>query len=55
METPPAILDVYKRQHPEESYRANVLVPVWIAEAARKSGAGLVAFSSDQVLSLIHI
>lgn len=39
----------YCQMHPEESYRANVLVPVWIAEAARKSGAGLVAFSSDQV------
>lgn len=39
----------YCQAHPEESYRANVLVPVWIAEAARKSGAGLVAFSSDQV------
>lgn len=39
----------YCQAHPEESYRDNVLVPVWIAEAARKSGAGLVAFSSDQV------
>lgn len=39
----------YCQEHPEESYRANVLVPVWIAEAARKAGSGLVAFSSDQV------
>lgn len=39
----------YCQAHPEESYRANVLVPLWIAEAAKEAGAGLVAFSSDQV------
>lgn len=39
----------YCQAHPEESHRANLLVPVWIAEAAGQVGAGLVAFSSDQV------
>ncbi len=39
----------YCEQHPEESYRANVEVPVWLARAARRAGAGLVLFSSDQV------
>lgn len=39
----------YSEKHPDESYRANVLVPCWMAAAAQKSGAKLVAFSSDQV------
>lgn len=39
----------YCEAHPEESYRANVEVPLWLAEAARATGAKLVAFSSDQV------
>ena len=39
----------YCEQHPEESFRANVLLPVWLARAARRAGAKLVAFSSDQV------
>lgn len=39
----------YCQQHPEESFRANVLVPVWLARAARRAGAKLAAFSSDQV------
>lgn len=39
----------YCERHPEESRRANVLVPVWLARAARRAGAKLVAFSSDQV------
>lgn len=39
----------YSERHPEESYRANVELPLWIAEAARDVGAKLVAFSSDQV------
>ena len=36
-------------KNPDASYRANVLVPLWIAQAARGAGAKLVAFSSDQV------
>lgn len=39
----------YCETHPEESYRANVSIPLWIAEAAREANAKLVAFSSDQV------
>ncbi len=39
----------YCEQHPEESYRANVELPLWLARAARRTGAGLVLFSSDQV------
>ena len=39
----------YSEKHPDESYRANVLLPRWMAAAAQKSGAKLVAFSSDQV------
>lgn len=39
----------YCEAHPEESFRANVEVPVWLARAARTAGAGLVLFSSDQV------
>lgn len=36
-------------QDPAASYRANVMLPLWIAQAAQKWGAKLVAFSSDQV------
>ena len=48
------------QQHPEESFRANVLLPEWVAAAAAETGAKLLSFSSDQVyagvqLSLIHI
>lgn len=39
----------YCTQHPEEAYRANVELPVWLARAAQKTGAKLMAFSSDQV------
>lgn len=39
----------YCEAHPEESFRANVEVPLWLAKAARDCGAKLVAFSSDQV------
>ena len=39
----------YSEKHPDESYRANVLLPCSMAAAAQKSGARLVAFSSDQV------
>lgn len=45
-----AVSDVgYCEHHPEESHRANVLLPLWVAEAARRTGAKLLAFSSDQV------
>ena len=39
----------YCAQHPAEAYRANVELPVWLAQAARQTGAKLTAFSSDQV------
>lgn len=39
----------YCQQHPEESFRANVLLPEWVAEAAAEAGAKLLSFSSDQV------
>ena len=39
----------YCQQHPEDSRRANVELPVWMAHAARDTGARLTAFSSDQV------
>lgn len=39
----------YSERHPDESYRANVQLPCWMAAAAQKTGAKLVAFSSDQV------
>ena len=39
----------YCAAHPEEAYRANVRLPVWLAQAAAECGARLVAFSSDQV------
>ena len=43
----------YSEKHPDESYRANVLLPCWMAAAAQKSGAKLVAFSSDQVYTCL--
>lgn len=39
----------YCAQHPEEAWRANVQLPVWVAKAAHAAGAKLLAFSSDQV------
>ena len=39
----------YCQQHPEESRRANVELPIWMAKAARDTGAKLISFSSDQV------
>lgn len=39
----------YCAEHPEESLRANVLLPEWVAKAATETGAKLLAFSSDQV------
>ena len=39
----------YCASHPEESLRANVLLPEWIAKAAVETGTKLLAFSSDQV------
>lgn len=39
----------YCAQHPAEAYRANVELPIWLAQATRQTGAKLVAFSSDQV------
>lgn len=39
----------YCADHPEQAYRANVELPVWLARAAAEIGAKLVAFSSDQV------
>ena len=39
----------YCQQHPEESRRANVDLPIWMAKAARDTGAKLISFSSDQV------
>lgn len=39
----------YTEQHPEEAYRANVELPLWLARTAAQRGAKLVGFSSDQV------
>ena len=39
----------YCADHPEQAYRANVELPIWLARAAAETGAKLVAFSSDQV------
>lgn len=36
-------------QNPEESYMANVILPVVLAKAADETGAKLISFSSDQV------
>ena len=40
--------------HPEESFRANVELPLWLARAARRVGAKLICFSSDQVYTGIR-
>ena len=32
----------YCQQHPEESQRANVELPIWMAKAARDTGAKLI-------------
>lgn len=39
----------YTEQHPEEAYRANVELPLWLARATAQCEAKLVGFSSDQV------
>lgn len=39
----------YCQEHPEESFRANVLLAGWVAKAAAEVGAKLLFFSSDQV------
>lgn len=39
----------YSEAHPDQSYRANVELTLWMAEAAREVGTKLVCFSSDQV------
>ena len=39
----------YCQQEPEDSFRANVLLPEWIAKGAEKVGAKLLSCSSDQV------
>jgi len=39
----------YCQQNPEDSFRANVLLPEWVAKAAAEVGAKLLSFSSDQV------
>ncbi|MFR9065621.1 MAG: SDR family oxidoreductase [Faecalibacterium prausnitzii] len=44
----------YCADHPEQAYRANVELPVWLARAAAETGAKLVAFSSDQVYAGIE-
>lgn len=41
----------YCQKHPDASFRANVELPLWMADAASQTGAKLVAFSSDQVYS----
>lgn len=41
----------YCQKHPDASFRANVEVPLWMADAASQTGVKLVAFSSDQVYS----
>ena len=38
-------------KNPEGSYEANVLLPIYLANAAREYGVKLVCFSSDQVYS----
>lgn len=39
----------YCQQEPEDSFRANVLLPEWIAKGAEEVGAKLLSCSSDQV------
>ncbi len=45
----------YCESHPEESCRANVQLPLWLAKAAAGEGSGLVAFSSDQVYAGVRL
>lgn len=45
----------YCESHPEESCRANVQLPLWLAKAAAGEGIGLVAFSSDQVYAGVRL
>jgi len=35
--------------HPEASYIANVLIPVYLARSAKENNIKLICFSSDQV------
>ena len=45
-----AISDIGESEkHPEASCRANVELPLWMAKGAKKMGAKLLCFSSDQV------
>lgn len=39
----------YCQQEPEDSFRANVLLPEWVAKGAEEVGAKLLSCSSDQV------
>lgn len=39
----------YCQQEPEDSFRANVLLPEWVAKGAEEVGAKLLSYSSDQV------
>ena len=39
----------YCQQEPEDSFRANVLLPEWVAKGAEEVGATLLSCSSDQV------
>lgn len=45
----------YCEAHKEESYRANVQLPLWLAKAAAGQGSKLVAFSSDQVYAGVEL
>lgn len=45
----------YCESHPEESFRANVQLPLWLAGAAAGEGSKLVAFSSDQVYAGVSL
>lgn len=45
----------YCESHPEESFRANVQLPLWLAKAAAGEGSRLVAFSSDQVYAGVRL
>lgn len=44
----------YCQRHPEESRRANVELPCWMAKAARAAGAKLVAFSPIRSMPESH-
>ena len=39
----------YCQQEPEDSFRANILLPEWVAKGAEEVGAKLLSCSSDQV------